>query len=104
MLWAYQDIRHTRATAAQLESRMNQRIFHLPDGPEQEKRDESMRQAMVSAIKEANGELADDCIGSENQWADKQKNDRVFGYDVDAEVDRWWKEHEGEFSALRAKL
>ncbi|KAF9561912.1 FAD/NAD(P)-binding domain-containing protein [Agrocybe pediades] len=104
MLWAYQEIRHPRATAAQLESRMNQRIFHLPDGPEQEARDESMRQATVAAIKEANGEPADDCVGSQNQWADKQKNDRVFGYDIDAEVDKWWKEHESDFNLLKAKM
>ncbi|KAF8122377.1 hypothetical protein EV363DRAFT_1436721 [Boletus edulis] len=34
LLCAYESIRYDRATATQASSRLNQHIFHLPDGPE----------------------------------------------------------------------
>ena len=39
LLRAYERLRYDRASATQASSRLNQHIFHLPDGPEQEKRD-----------------------------------------------------------------
>jgi salicylate hydroxylase len=48
-----------------------------------------MRQAMVAAL---NNESTDDNSGNPNQWADRAKNIKLFGYDADAEVDRWWAE------------
>ncbi|KDR69830.1 hypothetical protein GALMADRAFT_214909 [Galerina marginata CBS 339.88] len=104
LLWAYQSIRYPRATAAQTESRMNQGIFHAPDGPEQEQRDASMREAMAAALREENGELGSDSIGSKNLWADKEVNDRTFGHDVDAEVEEWWRKHEREIITAGSKL
>lgn len=43
MLRAYESLRHARASATQHSSRMNQKIFHYPDGPEQQARDKAMR-------------------------------------------------------------
>ena len=69
LLRAYQSIRHARASATQMDSRMNQHIFHLPDGPQQEARDASMRAAMEEARKEARADDdADGCVGSANLW------------------------------------
>lgn len=94
LLRAYETIRHGRATMTQLDSRKNQHIFHLPDGPEQEARDASMRAAMVEALKEARGEPADDCAGNPNQWGDRVKNKESFSYDADKAVDIWWKSNQ----------
>ena len=74
-----------RATATQESSRLNQKIFHLPDGPAQRARDDAMRTAMGA-------ELEDKPIpdGNPNQWADRTKSQVQFDYDAYAEVDRWW--------------
>ncbi|KAF8581960.1 FAD/NAD(P)-binding domain-containing protein [Ramaria rubella] len=85
MLNAYQDLRFPRAAATQLSSRLNQKIFHLNDGPEQEERDASMRSAMLDPDQ---GSFE----GNQNQWADQRKNDEQFRYDADKEAERWWTE------------
>jgi salicylate hydroxylase len=94
LLHAYQAIRYERATATQASSRLNQKIFHYDDGPEQQERDRSMRAAMEAAEKELRGEPVDDvaAAGNPNQWADKKKSQVQFSYDADAEADKWWKE------------
>ncbi|EJD02574.1 FAD/NAD-binding domain-containing protein [Fomitiporia mediterranea MF3/22] len=104
MLRGYEVLRHTRTALTQASSRLNQHIFHLPDGSAQEERDASMRAAMAaecskwgitsregyndkmmqSPMGEFNGE------GNSNQWADPRKNSEQFGYDADAEAERWW--------------
>ncbi|KAF8500000.1 FAD/NAD-P-binding domain-containing protein [Hysterangium stoloniferum] len=84
MLQAYQDLRLPRTAATQLSSRLNQKIFHLPDGPEQEARDASMRAAMLDPDHTYEG--------NQNQWADQKKNMEQFGYDADAAAEDWWRE------------
>jgi salicylate hydroxylase len=70
---------------------MNQKIFHLPDGPEQAARDRSMRAAMQDALREERGEAcAVSSEGNANVWADKTKNRIQFSYDAEAEAERWW--------------
>jgi hypothetical protein len=78
-------LRLPRATATQESSRLNQKIFHLHDGPEQRERDEGMRAAMHA---ELDGQPIPD--GNPNQWADRTKSKVQFDYDAYAEVDRWW--------------
>jgi len=85
LLRAYQDLRLPRATATQQSSRLNQKIFHLPDGPEQRARDEAMREAMAAELE---GRPIPD--GNPNQWADRTKSCVQFDYDAYAEVNRWW--------------
>ena len=74
-----------RASATQDSSRLNQKIFHLPDGPAQRARDDAMRTAMAAELE---GKPIPD--GNPNQWADRTKSRVQFDYDAYAEVDRWW--------------
>lgn len=99
LLHAYESLRLPRTAATQVSSRLNQHIFHLPDGPEQVARDQAMRVAM-EAEKNAN-EVS--TIGNPNQWADKEKNHIQFGYDADEMAERWWNE-EGQGLEYVAKL
>ena len=108
MLRAYEALRHARTSATQASSRLNQKIFHLPDGPEQERRDTEMRAAMAAEHArlaarerrkaEGKDEFADDGMyeqlfeGNSNQWADRAKNIEQFSYDADSEAERWWVE------------
>jgi salicylate hydroxylase len=105
LLNAYQDLRLPRTAAIQESSRLNQYIFHLPDGPEQRARDESMRKAMALELSGDLGALRRESDGNQNQWADRKKSDMLFGYDADAEVDKWWAAHGEKLAVLpRAKL
>lgn len=55
-----------------------------------------MRLAMEAALKEARGESFEDSEGSPTLWADRKANMAAFGYDADAEVEKWWKENWGK--------
>jgi salicylate hydroxylase len=91
LLHAYEKLRHARTAETQKSSRLNQHIFHLPDGPEQERRDQSMREAMELELRMLRGENVDvRSEGNSNQWADRRKNEIQFGYDADAEADKFW--------------
>jgi salicylate hydroxylase len=105
LLKAYQDLRLPRTADVQESSRLNQTIFHLPDGPEQRDRDESMRRAMALELAGNTAELQRESAGNHNQWADRTKSNILFGYDADAEVDKWWTAHGSEFQVrMRSKL
>ena len=105
LLQAYQDLRLPRTAEVQGSSRLNQHIFHLPDGPEQRERDANMRKAMALELSGDTEALRRESIGNQNQWADKAKSAILFGYDADAEVDKWWTAHRKELEApARAKL
>lgn len=91
LLYAYQSLRYERATATQTSSNLNRYIFHHPDGPEQEERDNQMRAAMEDALRVARGEKSTLVLeGNANQWADKTKSDIQYGYDADEETEKWW--------------
>ncbi|KAI0085490.1 FAD/NAD(P)-binding domain-containing protein [Irpex rosettiformis] len=90
LLYAYETLRLPRATETQESSRLNQTIFHLEDGEEQRKRDDSMREA-ARQDKEREA-LEGQGEGSANQWADERKNEAQFGYDADQAADHWWAE------------
>ncbi|CDO72572.1 hypothetical protein BN946_scf184983.g55 [Trametes cinnabarina] len=115
LLQAYEDLRLPRTAETQRQSRLNQKIFHLPDGPEQEARDAQMRQAMELELRVMREGVAPGEVtleGSPNQWADRKKNEAQFAYDADREAERWWREvgekslgGEGEFErAVAARL
>lgn len=77
-LEAYQHARKGRAEQVQQSSRLNSVALHLPDGPEQLRRDEMFRLAM-----QGNSSNPD-------QWADEKT--RKFLWDYDAErsaVEKW---------------
>lgn len=105
LLHAYQSIRYDRATATQLSSRLNQHIFHLPDGPQQEKRDQEMRAATEDALRVARGGKSTlSSAGNANQWADKEKSSIQFSYDADEEAEKWWRNHGHTLRGPRALL
>lgn len=92
LLMAYQDLRLPRTAETQASSRLNQKIFHYEDGPDQEARDADMRRAMKVELARMSGEAGGEPVleGNSNQWADQKKNAIQFGYDADAVVDQWW--------------
>ena len=94
-LHAYEDLRLPRTAETQNQSRLNQKIFHLPDGPEQEQRDADMRKATELELRRMRGDAepkGDALVGSANQWADEKKSRIQFGYDADEAADEWWRE------------
>ena len=94
-LQAYEDLRLPRTAETQTQSRLNQTIFHLHDGPEQEKRDADMRKAAeleLERVREGKSKVGDVLAGSANQWADEKKSMIQFGYDADEAVEVWWRE------------
>ncbi|KAJ6608073.1 hypothetical protein B0H10DRAFT_1816654 [Mycena sp. CBHHK59/15] len=95
-LEAYEKIRIVRTTSTQAASWSNQRIFHLPDGAEQQARDNSMRAAMFELFSGGNNEHQ----GNANMWAEKEKNFEQFSYDADEAVNQWWRT-EGAISLHR---
>lgn len=48
LAFAFQQIRSSRCTEAQKSSRMNQIVFHLPDGPAQRARDDRLKQTVAT--------------------------------------------------------
>ncbi|KAM5531760.1 hypothetical protein V8D89_014572 [Ganoderma adspersum] len=92
LLQAYQDLRISRTTNAQNQSRLNQEIFHLPDGPAQEQRDADMRKAAEHELRGAGASAVALSEGSANQWADERKSRVQFGYDADKAAEEWWRE------------
>lgn len=96
LLQGYFDLRFKRTSSTQLSSRLNQRIFHYPDGPEQQERDQKMREAMQAELESIeNGWSNLDWEENPNQWADKAKNMEQFLYDADAEAEKWWAANRG---------
>ena len=82
----YTLVRKSRGEAIQQSASTTKTALHLPDGPEQEKRDEAIRNARG---KEGRGGRNPDL------WADREWQDFMWGVDVMREtVERWeeWKE------------
>lgn len=97
LLRGYEVIRHARTAATQADSRLNQKINHYHDGPEQEERDRQMRLAMEIELKKLRAEERGEKIdfsgeGNSNQWADRPKSMEQFGYDADIAAEKWWSE------------
>lgn len=100
LLHAYQRLRYDRTSSSQLEARMNQRTFHHEDGPEQERRDASMKAAMKLARAGLDPDMAlsseDLQAGNANMWADKSKNVAQFSHDAEQVAEDYWEE-EGRY-------
>ena len=100
-LSAYEEIRRPRTTKAQLNSRSNQYVFHLPDGPFQEKRDAEMQRAMLADFElvrynagYTKPQTHDE--GNPNKWADMRENVEQFSYDADSAAESWLSDHGAE--------
>jgi salicylate hydroxylase len=85
MLQAYQQLRHARATATQLDSRACQSIYHLQDGPEQEERDNMMRRTLMTEEERLAKPAADSDL-----WANQKKNQAQYSFDAEAVAEDWW--------------
>jgi len=60
-----------------------------------------MREAMEDSFRVARGEKSTLALsGNANQWADKKKSVIQFGYDADAEAEKWWLENGESLMAL----
>lgn len=60
-----------------------------------------MREAMEDSFRIARGEESTLALsGNANQWADKKKSSMQFGYDADAEAEKWWLANEERLLAL----
>jgi len=60
-----------------------------------------MREAMEDAFRIARGEKSTLVLsGNANQWADKAKSSIQYGYDADAEAEKWWFENGESLMAL----
>jgi salicylate hydroxylase len=95
LLQGFFDLRYPRTSATQLSSRLNQKIFHLPDGPDQEERDTKMKEAMKAELESIEHGWPENLSweDSPNQWADKRKNVEQFLYDADLEGEKWWEKN-----------
>jgi salicylate hydroxylase len=102
LLNAYQDLRHSRTSVAQESSRLNRKTYNLPDGPEQRERDKNMRRAMALELSGSLEVFQRDSVADLEDSEESKKSDAMFGYDADAEVERWWSAHGRELE-LRAR-
>ncbi|PPQ96666.1 hypothetical protein CVT26_010291 [Gymnopilus dilepis] len=96
LLKGYQDLRQRRTAATQRASQANQHRFHIPDGPEQEVRDEAMKKAMEDTLseREEHGNRTDR-IGNKSIVTDhnKQLASTQFDYDAERAVENWWNDN-----------
>ena len=102
---ACQQLHLHRTAETQNQSRLNQKIFRLPDGPKQQACDTDMRTAMdleLRRMRDGTTPSGDSLEGSANQWADERKNVIQFAYDADQAADRWW--HNGGDRRLQAAV
>lgn len=99
LLKAYQDLRLPRTAIAQALSRGTQRVFHLPDGPEQKERDEKAKRSKALELSGIAAEPRRQRDG--NQTPGLEQDDTLVNYDADAEVDKWWISHGNELEVLR---
>ncbi|KAG6856070.1 hypothetical protein H0H87_007726 [Tephrocybe sp. NHM501043] len=104
LLRAYQQLRHPRTSATQIASRMNQGVFHFADGPAQETRDASMRAAMEAEVQRLQGASPESHEDNANVWADRAKIMAQYGYDADAEVEKWRQSEAAAMISVVAKL
>jgi salicylate hydroxylase len=100
LLKAYQDLRHGRATDNQLGSRLNQKLLHLADGPEQEARDAAMKSAMEAGLDIAKGmSIGEDEPGFKILKDEKEKSRWAYGYDAEADVENWREKNWSDVAA-----
>lgn len=79
-LKVFETIRVKRSNQMQEASLINSKLWHFPDGPEQEARDRAMRP-------ETEGRAFDE---SPNQWSDPVTQDWCYGYDAEKAVAEAW--------------
>ncbi|KAG6811471.1 hypothetical protein H0H92_007243 [Tricholoma furcatifolium] len=104
LLRAYEQLRHPRTSEMQYAARANQFMYHIPDGPQQVKRDLAMRKEMEDELLRVNRKGGEMENGKVNPWANKSKLKALYDYDADKEVTKWRMRKEGSFVAPLARL
>ena len=84
VLQAFETIRKPRCDIIQSGSRANGSIWHMPDGPEQRKRDEEMRDTIRNNGRKSDGEVSK----NPNRWSDETFQPWLFGYDTISEASK----------------
>ncbi|KAG8774684.1 hypothetical protein FRC12_001870 [Ceratobasidium sp. 428] len=82
LLNAYEELRIPRTSAVQRDSGANAEVFHLPDGPAQQARDEGWKSAGQAGGAHGSGSQ----VILQPAIPDKD----LYGYDPYDEVERWW--------------
>ncbi|KAJ3863458.1 hypothetical protein EV359DRAFT_43117 [Lentinula novae-zelandiae] len=95
LLYAFQNLRLPRVLWTCEASWHNRRVFHLPDGEEQEARDRTMRAEMLGQTISSNGSSDEGCENviyyTQNLLGNPKLNHEQFGYDAELEA-RTWKQ------------
>jgi salicylate hydroxylase len=78
----FETVRVKRSGQMQEASLVNGKIWHFPDGAEQEARDAAMKPEVEGRH----------FIESPNQWSDPVTQTWAYGYDAVEEIDRAWQE------------
>lgn len=78
-LKAYQRSRKERAEQVQQSGKLNRLALHLPDGPEQQQRDEMFRLAMEGSSE------------SPDRWVDEKTRKILWGHDAEAAALSTWQ-------------
>lgn len=83
--------RHRLVRTGQMQeaSLVNGKLWHFPDGLEQQARDAAMKSAMAGEMDESPNQFCDPVTA---QWA--------YGYDAEVEIRKAWGEHRGGTSRL----
>lgn len=76
----FEKVRMQRSYQMQEASLLNSKLWHLPDGPLQQARDEAMRN-------EVEGKPF---VDSPNQWSDPVTQDWAYGYDAEEAMKEAW--------------
>ncbi|KAG8747604.1 hypothetical protein FRC10_000146 [Ceratobasidium sp. 414] len=82
LLNAYEELRIPRTAAVQKDSGANAEVFHLPDGPAQQARDEGWKLAGKAGGTHGSGSQ----VILQPTIPDKD----LYGYDAYDEVEQWW--------------
>ncbi|KAL4936599.1 hypothetical protein BDV06DRAFT_89991 [Aspergillus oleicola] len=91
-LQAYEKSRKQRAETVQQSGTLNRVTLHLPDGPEQEARDEQFRASLKGGA-------------NPDKWSDRQTQEFLWGWDAEkAALETWQDLHHRTFSTLQHHL
>lgn len=107
-LQVFQSVRKERAEKIQASAAETRRVLHLPDGKEQQERDQTMgaaRQGTEKQDEEKDGQVnvLNEIATKRNPdlWADEQWQDYVWGVDIMAEASKEWETFIREIEAYQ---
>ncbi|KAI0015041.1 putative salicylate hydroxylase [Xylariomycetidae sp. FL0641] len=103
-LAVYERVRKPRAEKMAASAEQTGRNLHLPDGPEQVRRDEAIRAAAAAARREGDDDDDDDAAAAPanpDHWNDRERTREMWGVDVMRDTIENWDELAAEVVASR---